>query len=328
MSERQCDFSLVVDTSQPRRDERYMPGVDGRFRVGETELGDLLTRWLKLQQTDGQAIRLMLAASDRDDSPVNLRAHVVGLHVAAEWWHRHRFDGRHTAPADHNERVSRLLQAADANPDVSTDDVEWLKRKLQNSNNKSQLDRLLDIAGTVPDLMRDLVGDPEAMGEQWCWSCLLVGAVAGESTEHRERTRGQSRGSFARRTGRPSRCDGCSWPHYSQSLRSQRYSPESRRTLDTRYAESTCRLPRCVGRSNDGDRMHPRIGVSESRRTVPVLTSGCVSRRAAWSTRHRRSVPGLTSTDMDNVRYPYEQGAKANTVGCRDGAVGHRTSVC
>lgn len=51
-------------------DERYMPGVDGRFRVGETELGDLLTRWLRLQQTDGQAIRLMLAASDRDDSPV------------------------------------------------------------------------------------------------------------------------------------------------------------------------------------------------------------------------------------------------------------------
>lgn len=146
------------------RDERYIPGVDGRFRVGETELGDLLTQWMKLQQTDGQAIRLMLAASDRDDSPVNLRAHVVGLHVAAEWWHRHRFDGRHTAPADHKERVSRLLQAADANPDVSTDDVEWLKRKLQNSNNKSQLDRLLDIAGSVPDVMRDLVGDTEAMG--------------------------------------------------------------------------------------------------------------------------------------------------------------------
>lgn len=145
-------------------DERYMPGVDGRFRVGETELGDLLTRWLRLQQTDGQAIRLMLAASDRDDTPVNLRAHVVGLHVAAEWWHRHRFDGHHTAPADHDQRVFRVLQAAEADPNVSTDDVEWLKRKLQNSNNKSQLDRLLDIAGTVPDLMRDLVGDPEAMG--------------------------------------------------------------------------------------------------------------------------------------------------------------------
>ena len=145
-------------------DERYIPGVDGRFRVGETELGDLLTRWLRLQQTDGQAIRLMLAASDRDDSPVNLRAHVVGLHVAAEWWHRHRFDGHHTAPADHDQRVSRLLQAAEANRNVSTDDGEWLKRKLENSNNKSQLDRLLDIAGTVPHLMRDLVGDPEAMG--------------------------------------------------------------------------------------------------------------------------------------------------------------------
>lgn len=145
-------------------DERYVPSVDGRFRVGETELGDLLTRWLRLQETDGQAIRLMLAASDRDDSPVNLRAHVVGLHVAAEWWHRQRFDGQHTAPADHDRRVSRLLAAAEANPDVSTGDVDWLKRKLQNSNNKSQLDRLLDIAGTVPDLMRDLVADPEAMG--------------------------------------------------------------------------------------------------------------------------------------------------------------------
>jgi hypothetical protein len=145
------------------RNERYMPGVDGRFRVGETELGDLLTRWLRLQETDGLAIRLMLAASDRDDSPVNLRAHVVGLHVAAEWWHRRRFDGHHTAPADHDQRVSRLLQAAEASPDVSTDDVEWLERKLQNSNNKSQLDRLLDIAATVPDLMRDLVGDPRAV---------------------------------------------------------------------------------------------------------------------------------------------------------------------
>ncbi len=146
------------------RDERYMPGVDGRFRVGETELGDLLTRWLRLQQTDGQAIRLMLAASDRDDSPVNLRAHAVGLHVAAEWWHRNRFDEHHTPPSDHARRVSRLLQAAETNLDVSTDDAEWLKRKLQNSNNKSQLDRLLDIAGSVPDLMRDLVGDPGAMG--------------------------------------------------------------------------------------------------------------------------------------------------------------------
>jgi hypothetical protein len=145
-------------------DERYIPGVDGRFRVGETELGDLLTRWVRLQETDGQAIRLMLAASDREDSPVNLRAHVVGLHVAAEWWHRHRFDGRHTALADHDQRVSRLLTAAEANPDVSTDDVEWLKRKLQNSNNKSQLDRLLDIAASVPELVRDLVGDPEAFG--------------------------------------------------------------------------------------------------------------------------------------------------------------------
>ena len=141
-----------------------MPGVDGRFRVGETELGDLLTRWLRLQEMDGQAIRLMLAASDRDDSPVNLRAHVVGLHVAAEWWHRRRFDEHHTAPADHARRMSRVLAAAEANPDVSTNDVDWLRRKLQNSNNKSQLDRLLDIAGTVPDLMRDLVGDPGAMG--------------------------------------------------------------------------------------------------------------------------------------------------------------------
>ena len=88
----------------------------------------------------------------------------VGLHGAAEWWHRRRFDGHHTAPADHDRRVSRLLQAAEANPDVSADDVEWLTRKLQNSNNKSQLDRLLDIAGTVPDLMRDLVADPEAVG--------------------------------------------------------------------------------------------------------------------------------------------------------------------
>ena len=144
-----------------------MPGVDGRFRVAETALGDLLTRWLELQQTDGQAIRRSsLGASDRDDSPINLRTHVVGLHAAAERWHRHRFDGHHTAPADHDQRVSRLLQAVDANPNVSADDVEWLERKLQNSNNKSQLDRLLDIAGTVPDLMRDLVGDPEAMGEQ------------------------------------------------------------------------------------------------------------------------------------------------------------------
>ncbi len=25
-------------------DERFIPGIDGRFRVGETELGDLLTR--------------------------------------------------------------------------------------------------------------------------------------------------------------------------------------------------------------------------------------------------------------------------------------------
>jgi len=60
--------------------------------------------------------------------------------------------------------VSLLLQAAETNLDVSTGDAEWLKRKLQNSNNKSQLDRLLDIAGSVPDLMRDLVGDPGAMG--------------------------------------------------------------------------------------------------------------------------------------------------------------------
>jgi hypothetical protein len=156
-------------------DERYMPGVDGRFRIGETELGDLLTRWVRLQETDGQAIRLMLAASDRDDSPVNLRAHVVGLHVAAEWWHRRRFDAHHTAPAEYDLRVTRLLAAAQANPDVSTDDVNWLERKLQNSNSKSQLDRLLDIAGTVPDLMRDLVGDPEAMsasglGAAYSWA--------------------------------------------------------------------------------------------------------------------------------------------------------------
>ena len=143
-------------------DERFIPGVDGRFRIGETELGDLLTRWLKLQATDGQAIRLALAASDRGDSPVNLRAHVIGLNVAAEWWHRRRFDGHHADPDDHDQRVSRLLGAVEASPDLDEDDLEWLKRKLQNSNNKSQLDRLLDIAGSVAVVVRDLVGDPEA----------------------------------------------------------------------------------------------------------------------------------------------------------------------
>ena len=70
-----------------------MPGVDGRFRIGETELGPLLTRWLNLLERDGSAIRLLLAAADRDDSPVNLRAHVIGLNVAADWWHKNRFDG-------------------------------------------------------------------------------------------------------------------------------------------------------------------------------------------------------------------------------------------
>lgn len=91
----------------PPLDERYVPGIDGRFRIGEIELGPLLTRWLHLVERDGSAIRLLLAAGDRDGSPVNLRAHVLGLNVAADWWHRNRSDGHHTDPEDHDKRIAR-----------------------------------------------------------------------------------------------------------------------------------------------------------------------------------------------------------------------------
>jgi hypothetical protein len=54
-------------------DERFIPGVDGRFRIGETELGDLLTRWLKLQATDGQVLSEMLKPSPANalDTPTS-----------------------------------------------------------------------------------------------------------------------------------------------------------------------------------------------------------------------------------------------------------------
>ena len=94
---------------------------------------------------------------------MNLRAHVIGVNVAADWWHKNRFDGHHTNQKDHDQRIGRLLAAVKASQAVLEGDIRWLERKLQNGNEKSRLDRLLDIARSVPELVRDLVGNPWAM---------------------------------------------------------------------------------------------------------------------------------------------------------------------
>jgi hypothetical protein len=76
---------------------------------------------------------------------------------------------------------------------------------------------------------------------------------------------------LSRRTGQSSRCDGCSSPPFSQSLRSQRCSPESRRTPDTRYAESTYRPPR-IGGLSENHRMHKALAsqrAGDDMRVVP-----------------------------------------------------------
>jgi len=169
-------------------DEQYIPGVDGRFRIGEIELGSLLTRWMRLLEQDGSAIRLLLAAGDRDGSPVNLRAHVMGLSVAADWWHRRRFDSHHTNPDDHDKRAERLLKVIRASAEIPVDDADWLERKLENSNNKSQLDQMLDIAGSVPDLVCDLTGDPHALGDtgpgRAYWWARWVATARNKGTAH------------------------------------------------------------------------------------------------------------------------------------------------
>lgn len=166
--------SSDADTSQVARlvtrrrhapeplDERFIPGVHGRFQVGDVALGDLLTRWFRLYETDGPSIRLLLAATDRRN--ISLRTHVMTLAVAAEWWHRERFKQDHTDPVSHQARVERIVAAA-GSAGIAPEELAWLRRRLD-GNSKSQLDRLLDTARSVPDMTRDLLGDPSAFGDQ------------------------------------------------------------------------------------------------------------------------------------------------------------------
>ncbi len=134
--------------------------VGSEVRTGSVPLGELLSRWLPLLESDGPTIRLLLSASDRGDA-ISLRLHVVTMAVAAEWWHSTRLGQHYVDSAVLADRVERIVQSLDKTL-IGETDIKWIRERLL-QNNKGNRDRLLDIAGSVVDLTRDLVGDPGAL---------------------------------------------------------------------------------------------------------------------------------------------------------------------
>lgn len=146
---------------EPVGGQEYIAAIDPLSQLTEISAGVLWRRWFELYRTDGPAIRLLLAASHRL-AGMDLRAHVVGIVVAAEWWHKNRFTGKRDAPEVHRNRIAQVLAAATTGG-LADAELEWLQRRLGNANDKSLLDRLLDSCRS--GLVRDLTGDPAALNE-------------------------------------------------------------------------------------------------------------------------------------------------------------------